>query len=535
MNIETEIQEDHQAKIKVEVEAEIFDRMKRKSAKKISKRTKIPGFRPGKAPFPVVQRHVGEAAILEEALDMLIDDIYPLVIEQSEVQPYGPGTLEDLESTDPPVLHFLVPLSPDVALGDYHSIEYPYEQPDVDEQEIQDVLKQVQENQAIIEPVERAAEEGDVVYVRVTGAELSADDSAEQTGEQIPERRLNILIDADENENEWPFTGFSKELIGLSAGDTKSLEHSYPDEEDYQNLAGKEIKFEINVDEVKSRELPEIDYELAQTLGDYDDLEALRTYISETLLHNKTHEYNNEYDDQIIQDLLETSTIKYPPQMLANEIQVMTDQLSDQLGSQGLDLATYLKTQDLDDAGLEEEFRPRAEERIKRGLILFEVANAEKIEVTPEEVQEEVNQTIGQLMQVMSEEEARRRLSGEAIQNLVSQIMSDKLAQRAGERLRAIASGQEIEMEEGDEAAEETAEVESSVEAPDDTQAEEPVDSGEVAAEVETAEAEAIDDPAVEDEAPEALSEEVKTKEEEAPVPEAEPAVELEEASETED
>ena len=88
---------------------------------------------------------------------MLIDDIYPQVIEQSEVQPYGPGTLEDLESTDPPVLQFLVPLSPDVELGDYHEISYPYDAPEVDDTEIEEVLKQVQEGQAIIEPVERAA------------------------------------------------------------------------------------------------------------------------------------------------------------------------------------------------------------------------------------------------------------------------------------------------------------------------------------------------------------------------------------------
>jgi trigger factor len=515
LNIETEIQADHQARIRVEVEPEVFDRIKRRSAKKISKRTKIPGFRPGKAPFPVVQRHVGEAAILEEALDMLIDDIYPQVIEQSEVQPYGPGTLEDLESTDPPILQFLVPLAPDVELGDYHSIEYPYEPPVVEDQEIQDVLKQVQENQAIIEPVERAAEEGDIVYVRVSGTEIVAEGDPETTGETVPERRLNILIDPETSEADqaWPYSGFSKELIGLSAGDSKKLEHAYPEEGDFQTFAGKTIQFEIKIDEVKSRELPELDDELAQSLGDYEDLEALTTYVSETLLHNKTHEYHDEYDDQVIEDLLGTSTIKYPPQMLANEIKVMTDQLSDQLGSQGLDLATYLKTQDLDEAGLEEEFRPRAESRIKRGLILFEVANAEKIEVTPEEVQEEVSQTIGQLMQMMPEDEARRRLSGDAVQNLVSQIMSDKLAQRAGERLRAIASGGVSEVDEVEEDNAEAVELDTAVSSVDVT-------------------AEGDDTVAS---ATEEAEEEVKSKEDETASSEVQAEAESEETPETED
>ena len=454
LKIETVIQDDHQAKIKVEIETESFDSVKRRSAKKISKRTKIAGFRPGKAPFPVVQRHVGEAAILEEALDMLIDDIYPKVIEQSEIEPYGPGTLDDLESTDPPILHFLVPLSPDVELGDYQSIEYPYETPEVGDQEIEDVIKQVQENQAIIEPVDREAAEADVVYVKVSGKEIQTEEGSSEDLEVVPERRLNILIQAKDeaNEGEWPFPGFSRELLGLSAGETKTIEFAFPDEEEFYNLSGKDMTFEIIVDEVKSRELPPVDDELAQSLGDYENLDALRVYITETLLHNKIHEYNNEYDSKILDDLIETSTIKFPPQMLANEIQVMTDQMANELGSQGLDLATYLKTRDLDESGFQEELKPSAESRIQRGLILFEVANAEKIEVTPEEVQEEVNLTVSQLLQAMPEEEARRRLAGDALQGLVSQIMSDRIAQRAGERLRAIASGQTDEPDEPEEA-----------------------------------------------------------------------------------
>ncbi len=253
LKIETEIQDDHQAKIKVEIETESFDQVKRRSAKKISKRTKIAGFRPGKAPFPVVQRHVGEAAILEEALDMLIDEIYPKVIEQSEIEPYGPGTLDDLESTDPPVLHFLVPLSPAVELGDYQSIEYPYETPEVEEQEVEDVIKQVQENQAIIEPVEREAGEGDVVYVRVSGKETRTDkESSDDDLEVVPERRLNILIQTkgEEPEGEWPFPGFSRGLIGLSAGETKSIEYSFPEEDEFYNLSGKDMTFEVLVDEI---------------------------------------------------------------------------------------------------------------------------------------------------------------------------------------------------------------------------------------------------------------------------------------------
>ena len=168
MKIETEIQEDHQAKLTVEVEVDVMEGMKRRAARKIARRVRIPGFRPGKAPYQVIVRQLGEGAILEEALEMLVEDIYPKIIEDTEIKPYGPGSLDNVVSLEPPVLEFMVPLDAEVTLGDYRSLRKPYEPSEVSDDDVNKVLENLRERQAVIEPVERPAQEGDLVTVRLS-------------------------------------------------------------------------------------------------------------------------------------------------------------------------------------------------------------------------------------------------------------------------------------------------------------------------------------------------------------------------------
>jgi trigger factor len=125
LKINKEYLEDHQVKIIVELDPEPLERAKHQAARSISRKTKIPGFRPGKAPYHVIERTVGESTILENALDILIEDIYPKVIEESGIHPYGPGTLDNMPSLDPPIFEFIVPLDAEVKLGDYESNSYP--------------------------------------------------------------------------------------------------------------------------------------------------------------------------------------------------------------------------------------------------------------------------------------------------------------------------------------------------------------------------------------------------------------------------
>ena len=201
MKIETEHLEDHQVKLTVEIEPERMSSSKQIAARKIAKRLKIPGFRPGKAPYPVVLRHAGEAAIVEEAIDVLVSDIYPDLIEEGNIEPYGPGTLENIVSIDPPVFEFVIPLIAKVELGDYKEIRKEYSKADITEEDVDEVISGLQEQQATIEPVDRACEIGDLVTVRFSGVEVNPET---EDGDlfHYPARSIPFLVRAEEDEFE---------------------------------------------------------------------------------------------------------------------------------------------------------------------------------------------------------------------------------------------------------------------------------------------------------------------------------------------
>jgi len=466
LKIETQPLEDHQVKLTVEVEPDSFESAKRRAARYISRKTKIPGFRPGKAPYQVVVRQIGEATIIEEALELLVKDIYPEIIDEAEIQPYGPGQLENVVSMDPPVLEFVVPLEAEVELGDYHSISRPYEPKQITEKDVNDVLDDLRDRQAILEPVERPAQENDVVFVHLSG--IRKDVKEGEDPNLVSERSLNVTIkpqgmeteseEADSKENtstEWPFPGFSRHLIDHSAGDELTLPHTFSQDSDFESLRGTEAEYHVTLEEVKSRTLPELNDEFAATLGEYETIEDLRKDIRSGLEQQTLQTYNEEYDTQVLDEAINQSTIKYPPQMLEREIDSVIHSLEHRLEEQNLDMDLYLKTRAMDMDALKEEARPVAESRLKRSLFLFELAKAENIEVEQEELQTETLRTMDSLAHTLSEKEARQLNNREVFSNLVGSIMADMLTQQSIERLRKIASGQLEEEPEVEETADE--------------------------------------------------------------------------------
>ena len=447
MKIETETRDDHQVKITVEVEPDIFEEAKRKAARKLSRRVKIPGFRPGKAPYQVVLRQFGEPAIIEDAIEFLVEDIYPKVIEEFEIKPYGPGMLDNVASMDPPVLEFVVPLDAEVTLGDYKSIEKTYEPDEVSDQDVEDVIKDLQDRQAILEPVERPVEEGDVVTVSISGERKDIEDDQNPTLVKDRETPVLVLSEDSKNEQEWPYPGFSRVLIGMSVGDEKTTSHTFSDESEYEELRGVEAAFTFIVKEIKKRVLPEANDEFASTVGEYETLEALRADIRESLEMQAKDSYNEVYDDEILKEAVEQSEFKYPPQMLEDEIDQVIHNLENRLKQQNLDLDLYLKTREMDMDGLKEEARPTAEIRLKRSLLLYELAQAENIVVGTDEVQKETIRTLDALTRSLSKQDAKKLANESSVRNVMNNVMADLLARKAVEKLRSLASGIPLEEE----------------------------------------------------------------------------------------
>ncbi|MBV6394761.1 MAG: Trigger factor [Anaerolineales bacterium] len=448
MNIEKNIREDHQAELTVEVEAERMEAMKRRAARKISERGKIPGFRPGKAPYEMIRRHYGDEAILETAVDMLVEEIYPQALEQAEIEPSAMGTLEKVESMDPPKFVFRVPMMPVVELGDYLSVRLPYEFTAPGDEEMEKSLVELRRMYATTEMVEREAQEGDYVLISVTGAKADAaegDDPADLSRENTA-----LVVRAEDalQENEWPFQGFCREMIGLKAGDTKTIQHTYADDFEDETVRGAAVTFEVSIKTVRAANMPELNDDFARTVSEkYENLEQLKEELRKQNEANAQAEYDDEYFAELIDKVKESATIKYPPQVMEHEAGHVLEDLKQRLASQGMDLETYFKLRNTtQEKFIEEEVNPVAKKRLERGLLLDEIARQQKIRFNEASLRDEFDQTINQLAyQGMDFNQLTR--GGRKGQEVFSRMVANESAARLMtrntlERLKVIALGQ---------------------------------------------------------------------------------------------
>ena len=359
MKIETTPQEDHQIKIEAEFEAELFDGFKRRAAKKIAKQAKIPGFRPGKAPYDVILRMYGEGVINEEAVELLIDEQYSKVLDEASVSPSGPGSLKEIVSMDPLKLSFLVPLQPEVELGDYKSIQLEYKPESVTDEEVKEFLTRLQKNYATAEPVERAAEDGDLVYFQLSGHE-----GDEVVLEETP---IQFVIGESDQQDNWPYENFSKELIGLNEGEEKVIEYTFGDDDKNEKFKGKTIKFTITVQSIKTLALPELDDEFASSLGQFENFAELEKAVREQQESTKKQQYDEIFYSDLMAKYGEIATVKFPPFMVDEESEHILQNLERDLKQQNMDLATYLKLMNTNkDKYVEENIKPAAINRVKR-------------------------------------------------------------------------------------------------------------------------------------------------------------------------
>lgn len=450
MKLETEIREDHQARVVVEFEPELLDNYRRKAAHELAKEKKVPGFRPGKAPYEIIRSLFGDEVITHQAMDMIIDDYYVKVLEEAKLNPSAPGSLDEVISEDPLTVAFLVPLQPEIILGDYHSIRKEYTPPQVEEGEVEQVLKRMQADNAVADIVDRPVEDGDLVYIRLKGT-LSNPAEGEDP-EFIHERPVQVIVGENEIQaDDWPFPGFSKEIIGLKAKDEKEVTYKYADDYADEALKGKEAIFHITIQSVKKLTLPELNDEFAQTNGEHQTLEELRKAISEYLLETKTEDYDREYDTSLIDEVVKSATIKYPPQVLEEEIEEVIHTFEDQLESQRLDLETYLKLANKDrQTFIEEEAKPIAIRRLERSLVIEQLSKSENI-ILDEQIFGKIAEEV--LNEVKNNEHYKKlsrqkqlELSKAITYQRINQLMNDKI--RA--RMRSIATGQPEETTESE-------------------------------------------------------------------------------------
>jgi len=446
LKIEKKILDNRQAELTVEYTEEEFEGFKRRAARKISKDAKIPGFRPGKAPYEVIVNRYGEAAILEEAIDILLDSDYGKFLEQAEIEPSAPGSLDKVESYDPPKMIFTVPLEPEIDLGKYREIRKPYELEEFDLSKVDDFITNLRRNAATIIPAEHPAEEGNLVYFNLSGRfeDVPEDEDAVIT-DKTPQQVV-IPAKGEKSDTEWPFPGFAAKLAGVSAGDTKTIEKSYPKNFHNKDFQGKKAVFTVEVQSVKELELPELDEEFVQTLGKYDSTDAFRSSVEEHLRQDHQEKYDEDYFNGLLEDIAKQTKMTYPPQMLEHEQEHVLEDIKSRLANQNLEFETYLKLREMDEAKfIEEEVQPVAKERMERSLLVDALISAEELKLDEEMLKDQINQVMGEIFysgnademqKEMGKQEFSRAISMEGVQRTINAQLQ--------ERLKLIATGQPI-------------------------------------------------------------------------------------------
>jgi len=454
LKIETQPRDDHQVTMTVKLEAERLEGAKHRAARKISERAKIPGFRPGKAPYEVVLRHYGDAAITEDAVELLVDEVYPEALKQAKIEPAAPGTFEKVDSLEPPKFIFTIPLEPTVDLGDYRSIRLPYEWQAPGEDKVDEEIDGLRHIYSTMDSVERPVQGGDLVMLDVLGVKAKGEDGEATV---IDRPGYPVFVRPDEKADEWPFAGFSHNLIGLEIGKSKSFTHKFEKEHKEENLRGQTVKFIVTVKAMRGVKLPELNDEFAKKVGSFESLSALRDVVRANLDGRSKADYDNGYFVKLIDEIKKGATIKYPPQVLDHEIEQVTEDFVARLADQNLDLEAYLKMREMDkDKFITEEVKPAAINRLERRLIMDKVALTEKIEVSQEMLSAAIQQTVGELQGSEDYQKAMRgkNTPPKRLQDAITMESAGRaITQQTLVRLKEIALGQapEIPAEEAEE------------------------------------------------------------------------------------
>ena len=450
MKIETHPRDDHQMTMIVEIDAEQMESARRRAARRIAEKAKISGFRPGKAPFDVVRRIYGDGVINEEAVEILVDEIYPVALKDANIDPGAAGQLENIESMDPPKFVFTVPLKPSVDLGSYQSVRMSYEFSAPGDGKLDEEIANLRRMYANTETVERAVQDGDYVLLDVIGRKAKA---KEDEPALVERNGFAIVARSEEKETEWPFPGFAAKLIGIMPGEDKAFSYKYAKDFSEESLAGQNVKFEVKIKTVRGVNMPELDDEFAKKTGLGQTVEELRKKMQENIDLEARNTYEDEYFEKLIDQIKAGASIKYPPQVIEHEVEHVLEDVERRLKNQGVEnLENYFKMVDTTkEKFIEEQARPTAIKRMERGLVMDELARVEKIEIDNADLEAEFNNAWATL--AMTDEDFAKRTKGgtKASREIVDAVAMDAanrlVTRRVLDRIKAIANGEVSEEE----------------------------------------------------------------------------------------
>jgi trigger factor len=380
-DVSTTVTELPESRVRVEAEVPAAEVEKRvaQAAKQLGRNLRVPGFRTGKVPPPVIIQRVGRDAVLDEAVRESIAGWYTAAIDRAKVVPVGEPDLDlsELPGEGEP-LRFSIEIGvrPEAKLGDYEGLEVGRREANVDDASVQAEIEALRERSAKLETTDRAAADGDFVVMDFLGTLDGEPFPGGEGRDQMVELGSGRLV-----------PGFEDQLAGASAGDERTVNVSFPDDYGAEELAGRDAEFAVSVKEVKAKDLPELDDDLAAEAG-FDTLDELREDIRKRLSEAQTAQIDAEFREAAVDSAVAAATIDLPDALIDARARELWEQMAHTLGHQGIPKETYLQIAGKTEDEVIAENRESAGRDLRREAVLAAVVEAEGIEASDEELME---------------------------------------------------------------------------------------------------------------------------------------------------
>ncbi|ADL12044.1 trigger factor [Acetohalobium arabaticum] len=418
MKVSQEMIEENKVKLDVEVEAEETNKALEEAYKEVVKDVEIDGFRKGKVPRQVLEAKYGKEILHKDALDILIPKAYREAVEEAGIEPIDQPEINDfsIEEDKPTTFTAEVEIKPEVELGEYTDLDIEQEAEEITEEDVQEELNNRRERFAELKVTDRdEVQEGDYVVIDFEGyvdGEPFEGGSAEEytleigSGDFIP--------------------GFEEQLVGAKVGEEVEVDVTFPEEYQQDDLAGEGAVFKVDVKEIKEKELPELDDELAQEVGDFETLDELKDDITNKLKEEAERKAKNKFTNELVEAISENAEVNIPETMVEDELDLMVDTMKQRLQQQGMDFEQYLEMTGNDEASFREENREEARKRVKSSLALEEIAEEEDIDVTEEEIENKIEEIADQQEQDPEMVKAMLQMQGQ-YESLIESIQNEKV------------------------------------------------------------------------------------------------------------
>ena len=425
MSVQVENLEKNMAKLTIEVEAEEVEKALEAAFKKNKNKISVPGFRKGKVPRAMIEKMYGSSIFYEDAVNAMIPQAYADASAESDLEIVSQPAIEvvQIEKGKPFIFTAEVAVKPDVTLGDYKGIEIDKIDVEVTDEEIDAEVNKERENNARTITVEdRAVENGDITVIDFEGF------------------KDGVAFEGGKGEN-YPLTigsgsfipGFEDQLVGAKLNEEVTIDVTFPEEYQAEELAGQPAQFKVTVKEIKVKELPELDDEFAKDVSEFDTLDEYKADVKKNLAEKKEKEAENKREEAAMDKVIENAQMDIPDLMVETQTRQLADDFARRISQQGLSVDQYFQFTGLTPETFLQQMKPQALRRIQSRLVLEKIAEVENIEISEERLNEELENMaktyqmeVDKLKEMMGEEEEKQIRDDLAVMEAVK-IITDNV------------------------------------------------------------------------------------------------------------